>query len=334
MLLGTALASTLVTLGVFAAAPARAQTIIDHTQSNTAGDTQHRTYSGKQTTTIGAIIFNFVSPPPPPFANLLAGSNALDPNQLIDFAQTNNLESEIVITNSGFVDPVIGIFSQINNIVGSFSNEAAMSNAYGASASVDVVQELRLTQSNAVANEIVNNNSGNIIADLYGIFAEINNAPIGSLANNVAATNANGAATAITLRDVTQAADFILTNTIGSDITIVNSGDLNADIGIIALINTEFIGSLANDAAVSNANGSASAINLLDLIQTIDLVQINTIGSSIEIQNHGAATGAVTGLVAEINHRTIGSLANNALGIGPGLSNANGTVEAVGLTNS
>ena len=283
MLLGTALASTLLTLGVFAPAPARAQTIID-TQSNTAGDTQHRTYSSKQTTTIGAIIFNFVSPPPPPFANLRAGSNALDRNQLIDFAQTNNLESEIVITNSGFIDPLIGIFSQINNIIGSFSNEAAMSNTYGASASVDVVQELRLTQSNAVANKIVNNNSGNIVAGLYGIFAEINNAPIGSLANNVAASNANGAATAITLRDVTQAADFIQTNTIGSDITIVNSGDLNADIGIIALVNTKFVGSLANDAAVSNANGSASAINLLDLIQTIDLVQSNTIGSSIEIQ--------------------------------------------------
>ena len=85
--------------------------------------------------------------------------------------------------------------------------------------------------------------------------------------------------------------------------------------------------------AISNANGSATAFDLLGLTQTIDLVQGNAIGSSIEIHNHGGATGDDTGLIAEINHRTIGSLANNAVGIGPGLSNANGTVEAIGLAD-
>ena len=59
--------------------------------------------------------------------------------------------------------------------------------------------------------------------------------------------------------------------------------------------------------------------------QSIDLVQTNTIGSSIEIHNYGAATGDDTGLVAEINNLTIGSLANNATG----LSNANGMAAAV-----
>ena len=62
------------------------------------------------------------------------------------------------------------------------------------------------------------------------------------------ASNANGAAATISLGDVTQSADFIQTNTIGSDITIVNRGNLDADTGIMALINTDFVGSLANNA--------------------------------------------------------------------------------------
>ena len=98
----------------------------------------------------------------------------------------------------------------------------------------------------------------------------------------------------------------------------------------MALINTDFTGSLANNATgVSNANGGAAAISVLDLAQSIDLTQTNTIGSSIEIHNYGAATGADTGLVAEINNDTIGSLANNAAG----LSNANGTAAAVGFAD-
>ncbi len=328
MLLGTALASTLLVGSVFAPSPAGAQTVIE-TQSKTAGASRHKTNSGKRTTTIETIILNAE----PLLDNSYAASNSLDRDQSIDLTQTNALESDIVIINSGFIDPLIGIDSQIENVVGSFSNNAAISNAYGATASVDVVQGLKLTQANTIANEISKNNSGNIVADVFGIIAEINNLPIGSLANDVAASNANGAATAITLRDVTQSADFIQTNTIGSDITIVNSGDLDADIGIIALINAEIVGSLANNAAISNANGSATAFDLLGLTQTIDLVQGNAIGSSIEIHNHGAMAGVDTGLIAEINHRTIGSLANNAVGIGPGLSNANGTVEAIGLAN-
>ena len=54
--------------------------------------------------------------------------------------------------------------------------------------------------------------------------------------------------------------------------------------------------------------------------QSIDLVQINTIGSSIEIHNYGAMTVDDTGIVTEINNQAIGSLANNATG----LSNADG----------
>ena len=133
--------------------------------------------------------------------------------------------------------------------------------------------------------------------------------------------NANGAAATISLGDVTQSMNFIQTNTIGSDITIVNRGNLDADIGVLALINTDFTGSLANNATgESNANGDAVAITVVDLAQSIDLAQTNTIGSSIEIHNYGAATGDDTGLVAEINNLTIGSLANNATG----LANANG----------
>ncbi len=322
LLLGTALASTLLACGVLVPRPAQAQSIIE-TQANTRGDTQHKTNSNKLTTTLDTIILNVE----PALDNSYSASNGLAASQLIDLTQRNSLASDIVITNSGFIDPLIGISSVITNGVGSFSNNAAMSNAFGGSA-VDVSQELKLTQSNIVASEITKNNSGNITADLIGIFAEINNLPIGSLANNVVASNATGAATPISFGDITQSADFIQTNTIGSDITIVNSGVLAAATGIEALINTDFDGSLANSAAISNANGGAAAITLLDLTQSIDLVQANAIGGSIEIHNYGATTGAETGLAAQINNQTIGSLANNA-----DLSNVNGATAAVNFAD-
>ena len=315
------------TASMFAPGPLQAQTIIDN-QSHTAGQTQHKTNSTKRTSTILTVIANPIFS----FANNRSASNASAPNQLIDLTQANDIESAIVIINSGFIDPVVGIFSQIDNAIGSLANNVTLaSNAFGATASVTVVQQIKVTQSNIIANEITKNNSGNIIADLEAIFAEINNVPIGSLANNVALTsNANGAAATIALGDVTQSANFIQTNTIGSDITIVNTGNLEAAFGIMALINNDFTGSLANNATgVSNANGGAAAISVQDLAQSIDLTQTNTIGSSIEIHNYGAMTGDVTGLVAEINNDTIGSLANNA----PGLSNANGTAAAVGFAD-
>ena len=328
LLLSTALGSTLLAASLFAPGAAKAQTIID-TQTNTAGDSEHKSYSTKQTSTILTVIVNPVFS----YANNKVGiANSTDPNQLIDFTQANNIESDIVITNTGFIDPVVGIFSQIDNAIGSLANNVTgVANDYGATASVTVVQRLKADQSNIIANEITKNNSGNIIADLEAIFAEINNFPIGSLANNVTGVaNANGAAATITLGDVTQSMNFIQTNTIGSDITIVNRGNLNADIGVLALINTDFTGSLANNATgVANANGDAAAITVADLAQSIDLAQTNTIGSSIEIHNYGGATGDDTGLVAEINNLTIGSLANNATG----LANANGTAVAIGFAD-
>ena len=143
--------------------PARpvAQTIIE-TQSKTAGASRHKTNSGKRTTTIETIILNAE----PLLDNSYAGSNSLDPRSVYrSYPERMHLESDIVIINSGFIDPLIGIDSQIENAVGSFSNNAAISNAYGATASVDVVQGLKLTQANTIANEISKNNSGNIVAD-------------------------------------------------------------------------------------------------------------------------------------------------------------------------
>ena len=327
MLLGTALAA-LLAAGVLLPQPVGAQTIIDN-QTNTGGDSEHKSYSGKRTSTILTIIANPIFS----FANNKAAiANSTDPNQLIDFTQANDIESDIVIVNTGFIDPVVGIDSQIDNAIGSLANNIAGAvNDYGATASVAVVQRLKADQSNIVANEITKNNSGNIVADLEAIFAAINNIPIGSLANNVAGVaNTNGAAATINLGDVTQSMNFIQTNTIGSDITIVNRGNLNADIGVFAVINTDFTGSLANNAAgVANANGDAVAFTVTDLAQSIDLAQANAIGSSIEIHNYGGATGDDTGLVAEINNLTIGSLANNVAG----LANVNGGAEAVGLTD-
>ena len=304
---------------------AQAQAIIK-TQNNTAGQTQHKVNTTKRTTTLATPILNVV--PPPPLDNLYSASNNAAPIQLIDLTQRNNLLSEIVVTNSGFIDPVIGISSAITNIVASMSNDAAMSNAFGAPSAVDISQQLELVQANTIASEITKNNSGNIVADLFGIYAIVNNGPIGSLANNVIASNATGAASDISWRDVTQSADFIQANTIGSDITIVNSGAINAATGMKAIINSTFDGSLANNAAISNANGGAAAIELLDLSQSIDLMQANTIGGSIEIRNFAATAGSDTGIFAQINNEVVGSLANNAL-----LSNADGSTAAVDLSD-
>ena len=304
---------------------AQAQTIIK-TQSNTAGQTQHKVNTAKRTTTLATPIINVV--PPPPLDNLYSASNGAAAIQLIDLTQRNSLVSEIDITNSGFIDPVIGISSGITNIVLNISNNAEMSNAFGAPSAVDTSQRLKLAQVNIIASEISKTNSGNIIADMLGIYATVNNGPIGSLANNVIASNATGAASEISWRNVTQDADFIQANTISSDITIVNSGAITAATGIKAIINSTFDGSLANNAAISNAAGGAAAIELLDLAQAIDLTQANSIGGSIEIRNFAATTGSDTGIFAQINNQVVGSLANNAL-----LSNADGTVAAVGLSD-
>ena len=67
----------------------------------------------------------------------------------------------------------------------------------------------------------------------------------------------------IALGDVTQSANFIQTNTIGSDITIVNSGQSRRRHRHNGPDKQRLHGSLANNATgVSNANGGAAAISV------------------------------------------------------------------------
>ena len=325
LLFGTALASSVLAAGLLGPGPALAQTIIE-TQSLPFGDSQTTTNSSKRTTTLQTIIPNLLLAP----ANVIAGSNPspADPVQLIDFTQTIDLDSAILVINSGFIDPVIGIESQIINVVGSLSNVAAMSNANDAASPVPLLQALKLLQSNKIASDITKKNSGNIIAVLVDMTGEIDNRPIGSLSNVVAASNANGVAAEFQLDDVAQTAEFLQTNAIDSEISITNRANLAASIGISTQINTEFDGSLSNDAAISNANGGAALLTLLDLSQTLDLDKSNAVTSSIDVENYGSFAGDETAVVAEINNRLIGALSNIAV-----LSNTNGQVAGVGLSD-
>ena len=309
---------------VLGSGPAAAQSIIE-TQSLPFGDSQTTTNSSKRTTTLQTIIVNPLLAP----ANANAGANPspAEPVQLIDFTQTIDLDSAILVINSGFIDPVVGIETQIINVVGSFANVAAMANANDAPVPVPLLQALKLLQSNRIASDITKNNTGNIIAVLVDMSAVIDNRPIGSLSNVVAASNANGEAAEFQLDDVAQTAEFLQANAIDSGISITNRASLAASIGISAEINTEFDGSLSNDAAISNANGGAALITLVDLDQTVDLDQSNAVTSSINVENDGSFVGDETAVSAEINNRLIGALSNIAA-----LSNTNGQAAGIGLS--
>jgi hypothetical protein len=326
-LLNTALASTLCALAI--GTPHRAlavdQIIVDQ-RVQPFDDTRHVNNSGKTTSTIDTLIFNTVIVP----TNNLSGSNPGAAGsslfQLIDFTEMIRLHSEIDVTNSGFIDPAIGIRSRISNSGGSLANNAAMSNANSASFAGDVSQQLALAQSNAIAGSISTENTGNIVANQFGIYDLIDNLPIGSLANNVAGSNANADAAAVALNDLTQDADFAQSNTIASGISLLNSGDLTAAVGIQSIVNTDFTGSLANNAAVSNASGDAFAVNLSDVQQSIELGQSNTIAANIAISNSGDYAGGNTGIAVGVSNATIGSIANNAA-----VSNANASAVALAL---
>jgi hypothetical protein len=188
-----------------------------------------------------------------------------------------------------------------------FANNTAASNANGSTSSGDVAQIIDIDQISSITSTISKNNSGDINAAQPGIFAEINNGLIGGFANNAVASNANGTAAPITFGDVTQSVALTQTNSITSTIEIVNSGDIDAGLGILAEINNQAIGGFANSAAASNANGSAFAANFGDLVQSTDFTQTNSIGSNIAINQSGDLTNGSGGIYAEIDNQAIGA---------------------------
>jgi autotransporter family porin len=327
LLLGTALA-TLLAADSFQPSPASAldQIVID-TQTITLGDSKAVNNSSKLTTTLQEVIDNLTLAR----ANSRAAANTNGANvpslfQLIDLTQQILLNSDIDIANSGNIDPVIGIYAQINNVGIAFANSAAASNANGGSASGDITQEIDFDQINSVASSISKDNSGDIVADQIGIFAEINTGLVAGLSNSAAASNANGTAAVITVEDLAQAMSFIQTNTIASDIEIINSGDVNSGTGILAEINNQIIGGFQNSAAASNANGTASAVDLSDLSQSMAFDQANSIASGLVISQSGEFSAGIQGISTEIDNRAIGGFLNASVA-----SNANGTAAAVTL---
>ena len=327
LLLGTALAALLAG-GVVRSSPAAAldQIIID-TQTITLGDSKSVSNSTKLTATLQEIITNALLAR----ANNRVAANANGANvptlfQLVDLTQQILLNSAINITNSGNIDPVIGIYAQINNTGLTFANVSTASNANGGSAG-DVTQEINLNQTNSVASVIAKDNSGDITADQIGIFAEINTGFVAGFGNLVTiASNANGTAGVITVQDLTQTATITQTNSIASDIQIVNSGDIDAGTGILGEINNQLIAGFANTAGVSNANGAAAVVTLSDLSQSADFDQTNSIASSFSLTQSGDFAAAIQGISVSLENRAVAGFVNTAVG-----SNANGTVAVVTL---
>ena len=328
--MGTAF-TALFASGLFEPTPAAAvDQIIVQSQTRTAGDSKSVNNSSKLTATLDETIANATLA----FANTLGGSNSGvlggDLFQLIDFTQQILVNNDITIINSGDIDPLIGIYARIDNSAFALANVAAASNANGTTQPGDVTQLINFDQINSLSNTIFKNNVGDITADQTGIFAAINNGLIAAFSNGLTTgSNANGAASPITLDDLTQSVVTDQINTIASAIEILNSGDIAAAAGIIAEINNQAIAGFANSAATSNANGTASIVNLDDLAQSADFAQTNSISSAITIIQSGELSNASSGIYAEIDNQAIAGFAN-----GLAASNANGSIALVTFTLS
>jgi autochaperone domain-containing protein len=279
---------------------------------------------------------------PPPINNLavaetngIAASNTFGPgpvgnlNQVIDGTETILFNNLISITNSGEIDPLIGIFGQINNLGVTLDNGAAAANTHGDVAPFsigDLNQFLFFTQLNLSTNTIRETNSAKITADLFGIFAEINNVGTLSFANGVALSNANGVATAVSVGDHVQRVDVTQRNTLSNDIRVTNSGEIDPDVGIFAGINNSLIVEFANGVAASNANGDAVLVNADLLTQAMTIDSANRLANTITINNFGPIIATDAGIWAAISNSEI-------LGFDNGFtaSNANGELEAITL---
>lgn len=328
LLLGTALV-TLSVGGVLHPSPAAAvdQIIVD-TQIKTAGDSKSVNNSSKLTSTLEEIITNLGVARANTDGGSNPGASASELYQLVDLTQKILLNSDIDIINSGNIDPTVGIYAKITNAGIAFANTSGASNANGSTVSGDVTQIINLDQLNSITSLVTKNNSGDITADEVGIFTVMNTGFIAGFANTAGASNANGTAGVVTVEDLIQSANIIQTNSITSDIQILNSGDMHAGTGILAEINNQLIGGFANTAGASNANGSASVVGLSDLDQSIDTDQTNAVANSFSLTQTGDIAAATQGISVSIENRLIGGFLNAAGG-----SNLNGNGAVLTLSD-
>ncbi|MEX2165770.1 MAG: autotransporter domain-containing protein [Methyloceanibacter sp.] len=214
--------------------------------------------------------------------------------------QTNAITSSINIVNSGAIDPEIGILALVVNDDLALTNTGAinMVNAVSAVAG-DVTQSGELVQTNAITSNITLDNGGGILAEDVGLLLLIDNQDV-VLTNTGVVIAANVASA--TLGDVTQSAAVDQTNAITSNVTLVNSGDIDPDFGILVALGNEnnYLGNTGTVAAANIASATGG-----DFTQSAELGQTNAITGNIAINNGGRVEASDTGILADIDNRDI-----------------------------
>ncbi len=271
LLLGTALVSTFLLGGMLAPSPIAAQTIV-------ISQEQIRNNNAKRTTGLEAeITFS------------LARYNNLEADQSI------TLINDIVVNNSGDIDPVIAISADIYNYSVNFEN-------FSPSDASDVSQE------NAIVNAIVVANSGGLIADDAGIVATVRNND-SVLFNEGFASNFDGGDFGI--RD--QTTEITQTNTLTNAIIVLNTdGDIVAgQDGIDASVHNSLL-QIQNAAELFNDSFGDGDI----LTQIAEVEQANVLANLIEVGNGAAIVTNNSGIGAGILNDDVYLYNGCACGIG------------------
>jgi autotransporter family porin len=288
---GTALASTLMLASILGPAPAHAVTeTIDRERIVTNTDTA--TNNTKIDTTLFAGVLNLL------VAEGLADVIGLVNGVVIggSYIQVGNIflnteiNNEVTVINNGDIDPYIGMQGSINNDGVGIANVSAIGIATGANILGNLTQEANHVLTASLINLVDVHNNGSVEAEYLGMFGEITNEAVG-----IGNLSASGIATgADIVGTVTQSANSNLSNGLINVVEVVNSGDVDAGIGLAG-------GIFNDDVALGNANatGILHGFDLLgDLIQAANDTQVNAVANIVAIENGGDATGTYAGIVA------------------------------------
>jgi len=270
LLAGTALVSTLLFGTVIAPKTAVAQTIVIPQQETINNN-------AKSTTGLEAVL-------------TFSGheENNLDADQSII------LTNDIVINNSGDIDPLIAIGAEIHNYTVDFRN-------YSPLAYADVSQE------NAVVNTIIVANNGGLIATNAGIVASIRNDD-SVLFNDGFALNFDDADFGVR----NQSTDIRQTNTLTNAIFIETNADIDAgQDGIAASVENNLL-QIQNAAESFNDSFGDGAI----LTQIAEVEQANVLANLIDIGNAGGIVTNNSGIGAGILNDDVYLYNGCACGIG------------------
>ncbi len=254
LLLGTALVSTFLLGSMLAPSPVAAQTTV-------ISQEQIRNNNAKRTTGLEAeLTFNVTR-----YNNLEAD-------------QSFTLTNDIVVNNSGDIDPVIAISAYIYNYSVDFRN-------YSPPGYSDV------SQGNAVINTIIVVNSGGLIADDAGIVATVRNND-SVLLNDGFASNFDGDDFGI----LDQNTGITQTNTLTNAIILNTDGDIVAgQDGIDASVHNSLL-QIQN--ATESFNDSFGDGDILTQIAEVE--QANVLANLIEVGNGGAIVTNDSGIRAGI----------------------------------